>query len=173
MIAITTRAARADDEALLYRMLALAASMDASDASVAAARSDPMLRGYVEGFGAEGSGREGDLGIVALRGDAPVGAAWLRLLPATSGEPQPGKLWTREVPELAIATDPSTRGEGVGTRMMRELVDRARGRYPAIVLSVRAGNPAVRLYDRLGFVVEREIVNRVGGVSFAMRLALR
>lgn len=61
----------------------------------------------------------------------------------------------------------------MGTRLLAELVASARGLYPAILLSVREGNPAVRLYERVGFVAERTVVNRVGGVSLVMRLSLR
>ena len=52
------------------------------------------------------------------------------------------------------------------------LVERARGTHPAIVLSVRRENPALHLYQRFGFFIERELDNRVGGVSYAMRLDL-
>ncbi len=54
----------------------------------------------------------------------------------------------------------------------RRLLEAARGRYPALALSVREGNPAVRLYERFGFVEERRVVNRVGGASLVMRLPL-
>ena len=53
------------------------------------------------------------------------------------------------------------------------LLDAARIRFDAVVLSVRDGNPAVRLYERHGFVTERRIENRAGGVSLAMRRELR
>jgi ribosomal protein S18 acetylase RimI-like enzyme len=38
-----------------------------------------------------------------------------------------------------------------------------------LALTVREGNPAIRLYQRAGFVVTEEIVNRVGGKSFVMQ----
>jgi len=138
--------------------------MEGSDEDVERARNDPDLRCYVEGFG-----RAGDLGVVALLGDEPVGAAWLRL---GSGEPHPSKVWTREVPELAIAMGPAVRGRGAGGLLLRALIDASSGRYPAIALTVRDGNAAVRLYQRFGFVEDRRIVNRVGTVSLVMRLAL-
>jgi ribosomal protein S18 acetylase RimI-like enzyme len=162
--AISIRAAREGDMGFLERMLALAASMNDDDESLATVRSDTSLRCYLEGFG-----RDGDLGVIAERAGDPIGAAWVRVL---HGAPHPSKLWTREVPELAIATLPTARGQGVGAAMMRELVERARGSFPAIVLSVREGNPAVRLYERLGFQVTEKIVNRVGTVSLAMKLDL-
>jgi ribosomal protein S18 acetylase RimI-like enzyme len=146
-------------------MLTFAASMEGLVDDVERAKSDPLLDAYVKGFG-----RDGDLGVVALSNHAPVGAAWLRLL---AGEPHSSKLWTTEVPELAIATLPEHRGGGVGSSLTTAIVDAAHGRYPAIVLSVREASPAVRLYERFGFVVERRLVNRVGGASLAMRRELR
>jgi ribosomal protein S18 acetylase RimI-like enzyme len=142
-------------------MLTFAASMEGRDEDVARAMHDPHLRDYVEGFG-----RKGDLGVVALLGEAPVGAAWLRLL---EGEPHPMMVWTHEVPEIAIAIDPSVRGRGVGSLLLGSLLDAAAGSYPSIVLSVREGNPAVRLYERFGFVDEGRLGNRVGGMSVVMR----
>jgi ribosomal protein S18 acetylase RimI-like enzyme len=157
------RAALASDEPFLFAMLALAASMDESAESLERARTDPMLWPYAADFG-----RAGDLGVIATLG-APVGAAWLRL---QQGEPHPMKLWTPEVPELAIAVRPSARGRGLGAALLGELIARARGLYPAMVLSVRRENPAVRLYRRFGFLVEREVQNRVGTTSLVMHLDL-
>ncbi|HVK78467.1 MAG TPA: N-acetyltransferase [Kofleriaceae bacterium] len=131
--------------------------------AVAEAMTDAYLRTYVDAWGLPG-----DLGVIAERGGAPVGAAWVRLVAGKRG-PDPADA---AVPELATATLPSDRGGGAGTAMLRRLIDRARGAYPAIVLSVRDGNPAVRLYERAGFRTERTIENRVGGVSFVMRLDL-
>lgn len=129
---------------------------------VARAQSDPALGDYVECFG-----RGGDLGVVAVVAGAPVGAAWVRLAPA--GPISETKVWTHDVPELAIATVPEVRGSGTGTKLLDALFEAVRGQHASIALSVRDGNAAVRLYERAGFHVERRIVNRVGTTSLVMR----
>jgi ribosomal protein S18 acetylase RimI-like enzyme len=127
---------------------------------VAAAQADPYLRTYVEGWG-----RSDDLGVVARGRDdhAPIGAAWVRagLIVA---EPR--------APELATAVAPAHRGRGVGAALMNELLRLASGRFDTVLLSVRAENPALRFYQRFGFRCEREVTNRVGGVSWVMRRLL-
>jgi ribosomal protein S18 acetylase RimI-like enzyme len=77
-----------------------------------------------------------------------------------------------DVPELAIAVLPQYIGQGIGALLLARLLDDARALYPAVVLSVRATNPARRLYERLGFVVVDTIVNRVGGESAVMLRSL-
>ena len=57
--------------------------------------------------------------------------------------------------------------------LLGALLDLARGQFPAVALSVRASNPARRLYERHGFVVVDTITNRVGGQSFVMQADLR
>jgi ribosomal protein S18 acetylase RimI-like enzyme len=154
-----------DDVPFLWLMLTYAASMTPpGEPSVAAAMQDDSLRTYVEGWG-----RPGDVGVVAVRnGGERVGAAWLR----PSVEKSAFKVGDAEVPELATAMLPSDRGQGIGSEMLKQLVARARALYPAIVLTVRESNPAVRFYERLGFRIEGRLRNRVGGTSLAMRLDL-
>jgi len=151
---LIVRAATPADAPFLWRVLALAASMDGAEGSIAIAKTDPKLAVYLDGY---------DVGFVAERQGIAVGAAWLRC-----GEPMEGKVWTLSLPELVIASIPEVRGEGVGTRLLAAIVDASRGRFAAIALSVREENPAVRLYERFGFVTERVITNRVGGRSLAM-----
>lgn len=162
----TIREATAEDEAFLWTMLTYAASMDPGGAaSVPAAKSDENLCSYVKGWM-----RAGDLGIVAVDdAGVPLGAAWVRLL---EGPPTPFKVATPERPELAIAVEPHARGRKVGERLLDELFRRSAGKYPAIVLSVRATNPSVRLYERAGFVETKRIPNRVGSESITMRRLL-
>jgi ribosomal protein S18 acetylase RimI-like enzyme len=161
------RPATAADEAILWQMLYYAAHMDEDGAtSLEAAKKNPFLAQYVAGWGGPG-----DLGIIA---EAPpagevIGAAWLRLLIADKTS---ASYYDDETPELAIAVMPAWIGQGVGSALMDQLVQAATGRYPAIVLTVRADNPAVRLYDRFGFAVIDEIVNRVGTKSYKMLLKL-
>lgn len=54
-------------------------------------------------------------------------------------------------PELSIAVRPDARGCGIGTQLLRRLLQRADESYDRVSLSVSAQNPAVRLYQRLGF----------------------
>jgi ribosomal protein S18 acetylase RimI-like enzyme len=153
--------AGAGDVAFLWEMLTYAASMAPGGAtSMTAAQGDPYLRTYVEA----GGGRPPDRGVAAPPdAGAPLGAAWVR---AGLMLAEPG------APELATAVVPAHRGRGVGAALMGELVRRASGRWDAIVLSVRAENPALRFYERCGFRRAREVANRVGGVSIVMRRLL-
>lgn len=54
------------------------------------------------------------------------------------------------VVDLALA--PSWRGQGIGTRLLQALIDEATASGRGIELHVEEGNPAERLYRRLGFV---------------------
>jgi ribosomal protein S18 acetylase RimI-like enzyme len=157
------RLAHADDERFLLTMLFYAAhAHEEPGARPEQLMTNPALARYIVGFG-----RAGDLGVVAEGARGPVGAAWLRLL---AGDDR-GYGWVDDdTPELAIAVAPEIVGSGLGTRMMRELLIHARGRYPAVSLSVRSDNPARRLYLRLGFAPIKEVTNRVGGVSETMVL---
>jgi ribosomal protein S18 acetylase RimI-like enzyme len=157
------RLAHADDEPFLLTMLFYAAHADQEPgARPEQLLTNPALARYVVGWG-----RPGDLGVVVEGERGPIGAAWVRLL---AGDDR-GYGWVGDdTPELAIAVAPEIVGGGLGTRMMQELLGRARGHYPAISLSVRTDNPARRLYLRLGFVSIKEVTNRVGGVSDTMLL---
>jgi ribosomal protein S18 acetylase RimI-like enzyme len=157
------RLAHAGDEPFLLTMLLYAAHADKEPgAHPAQLLTNPALARYVVGFG-----RAGDLGVIAEGARGPLGAAWVRLL---AGDDR-GYGWVDDdTPELAIAVAPEVAGHGLGTRLMQDLLGHARGRYPAMSLSVRRDNPARRLYLRLGFAPIHEVTNRVGGVSETMVL---
>jgi GNAT superfamily N-acetyltransferase len=96
--------------------------------------------------------RRGDHGLVAEQ-DVPLGAAWYRIYTeAIHGH----GFVAPDIPELSIAVIASRRHEGIGRRLLVDLVDSsvARG-HPAISLSVNDGNPARRLYESVGFVYLR------------------
>ena len=54
---------------------------------------------------------------------------------------------------LDIALMPEYRGQGIGTARMKNLQDRAIAMSKPLTLTVEVFNPALRLYERLGFVV--------------------
>jgi len=154
------------DEPFLWQMLYYAANM-AEDGAVSGddAKTHPYLAKYVRGWG-----RGGDLGTIAVgEGAQPLGAAWVRLL---IGAEKNYAAVADGVPELAVAVLPQYIGQGIGAGLLARLLDDARAIYSAVVLSVRAANPARRLYERLGFVVVDTVVNRVGGESFVMLRSL-
>lgn len=107
------------------------------------------------------------MGFVANADAEAIGAAWLRL-------------WTQNnrgfgyvdptIPELAMAVCPAYRGQGIGTTLLKHILEAAQAQFPAVSLNVRSNNPALQLYERMGFVkvTGSEAVNRVGGISFNM-----
>lgn len=122
----------------------------------------PEVTRYLEGWG-----RPGDLGFIAVetRTKKPVGAAWMRLW--TERDHGYGFVDT-ETPELIVAVEKAHRGEGVGTLLLKRLIEQAGVQFQAVSLSVAAQNRAMRLYERLGF----EVVARQGE-SCTMVLKLR
>ena len=73
-----------------------------------------------------------------------------------------------ETPELAVAVADGRRGNGMGTRLLNELAGVAReAGFPRLSLSVDAGNPALHLYERLGY---RELTRDEDGVRMVLEL---
>jgi ribosomal protein S18 acetylase RimI-like enzyme len=103
----------------------------------------PELARYVEGWG-----KPGDMGVLALDGEVPVGAAWLRLMHGY-GFVEEG------LPELSIAVLPDYRSKGIGTSLLKAIFNLAVPIYRGLSLSVTSENPALHLYERFGFQVVR------------------
>ena len=57
----------------------------------------------------------------------------------------------RAIHILDIALLPEHRGAGIGTRLLRGLQEEVRGAGQALGIHVEKFNPALRLYERLGF----------------------
>ncbi len=105
---------------------------------------DPRYARYLAGWP-----REGDFGLVAFQ-DGPVGAAWYRLF--TEANPGLGFV-AADVPELAIAVVASWRHQGIGRKLLVDLIAASLDEgHPALSLSVREANPARGLYESVGFV---------------------
>lgn len=161
----STRLVGAGDVEFLWEMVYWAAHVDEDDGvTLDDIRRDPDLVGHVDGYG-----RDGDLGVIAEIDGRPVGAAWLRrFVPGVSDF---SVFVDDDTPELVIAVLPEHVGAGVGSVLLAGLFDRADDVVTQMVLSVRADNPAVRLYERVGFREIRRIVNRVGTESLQMTRA--
>lgn len=120
----------------------------------------PSIARYVAEWG-----RIGDCGLVAVvENNLPVGAIWLRLLVGV----EKGFGYVDErTPELGMAVLPAYRGQGIGSDLLTRLIALASDSYEQICLSVAAENPALGLYERLGF----ETVN-ISGATLTMRKRL-
>jgi ribosomal protein S18 acetylase RimI-like enzyme len=73
-----------------------------------------------------------------------------------SGEGPVGRLWVARGDDcfhvLDISLIPALRGCGIGGACLRTVLDAARDEQVDVRLHVAVGNPARRLYERLGFV---------------------
>lgn len=107
----------------------------------------PEFRHYIEGWG-----RAHDAGFIAAtnstNGD-PIGATWIRLL--THDDPGWGYVDDHTPEVCTLAVIPQWRGRGVGTALMAALLQHTDARFEQVSLSCDPNNPAMRLYQRLGF----------------------
>jgi ribosomal protein S18 acetylase RimI-like enzyme len=115
------------------------------------------IRRYVEAWG-----QPDDVGFVAEFDGQPVGAVWLRLL---IGLNKGYGYWNDTTPELSIAVV-----QGVGSQLLRRLINKSSSKYLSICLSVDENNPAKRLYDRFDF----QIVSKNGSsLTMVRKLAIQ
>ena len=59
--------------------------------------------------------------------------------------------WTKEIRIMDIALLPEFRGRGIGTQILQLLMNEAADSNRTLSIHVERYNPALRLYDRLGF----------------------
>jgi GNAT superfamily N-acetyltransferase len=64
--------------------------------------------------------------------------------------------WEEDVRLIDIALIPAHRGQGIGARLIRDVMQRAATLGKPVRLHVEQHNPARRLYERLGFVALEE-----------------
>lgn len=60
--------------------------------------------------------------------------------------------WRDQIRLVDIALMPEKRGSGVGTMLVRSVLDRGAAAGKPVTIHVEAYNPAMHLYERLGFV---------------------
>jgi ribosomal protein S18 acetylase RimI-like enzyme len=72
--------------------------------------------------------------------------------------------WRDQIRLVDVALVPECRGAGIGSTLLRQVMDRGAAAGKSVTIHVEAFNPAIRLYRRLGF----EHVD-TNGVYFLMR----
>ena len=101
----------------------------------------PELQVYTDGFGT----RKGDSCLVAESDGRIVGAVWTRIMDDYGHVDD-------ETPSFAISLYKAYRGQGIGTAMMRQMLDLLRQQgYQKASLAVQKANYAVRMYEAVGF----------------------
>jgi ribosomal protein S18 acetylase RimI-like enzyme len=105
----------------------------------------PQLERYIEHYGIYKT----DIGVYALVNNKLAGAAWVRVL---KGENNRGFGYVNDqTPELVLGVKPEFRNQGVGTKIMEQLMREVAMSFDQMSLCVRKNNPAIKLYERLGF----------------------
>ena len=107
---------------------------------------EPDLEMYIKDFGKQPD----DWALAAEVDGRLVGAVWVRIMKDYG-------YYDDQTPSLSISFLPEFRGQGLGQQLMTAMLDllKAKG-YPSVSLSVSKDNPALRFYQRLGFVKVEE-----------------
>lgn len=141
----TTRPLTVDDAALLERATLDNVNWREERFTLEDVRLRPELAHYTRLVPARG-----DFGVVLELDGRPAGLAWAVLLPRDD----PGYGYVDEhTPELSLWVRSEHRGDGLGRRLLRSLLEEAaRRRLAAVTLSVEERNTVARhLYEQEGF----------------------
>ena len=103
----------------------------------------PALKIYYQDFGTE----KGDICLVAESDNKIVGAVWTRIVNDFAHIDD-------NTPSLAIAVAKESRGKGIGTRLLNDMLTvlKVEG-FLSVSLSVQKENYAVKMYEKAGFDV--------------------
>lgn len=127
----------------LYEAIFIPEGMEPPDRSIVDL---PELALYYEDFGKG----QADVCFLAEAEGKAVGAVWTRLMDDYGHVDD-------ETPSFAISLYKEYRSRGIGTVMMRLMLDHLRRQgYRSASLAVQKANPAVKMYRRVGFRTIRE-----------------
>ena len=122
----------------LYEAIFIPEGIEAPDRSII---EQPELALYYEGFGKG----KADNCIVAEAGGSVVGAVWTRIMNDYGHVDD-------EIPSCAISLYEEYRGKGIGTELMRQMLELLQKQgYEKASLAVQKANYAVKMYEKLGF----------------------
>ena len=107
----------------------------------------PELQVYVADFGK----KEHDIALVAEVNQKIIGAVWVRIMNDY------GHI-DNTTPSLAMSVFKEYRGLGVGAALLKELISLLKSKgYSRISLSVQKDNYAVKMYQKIGFTILKEV----------------
>lgn len=113
----------------------------------------PDLEKYYSDWGKDNL----DIAVVTVESNELAGAAWGRKF---SYHNKAYGFVNEETPELSMAVKETFRNRGIGTALLKSLLNEYRKRGVASVsLSVDKENPAIHLYERFGFRVIEDKAN--------------
>ena len=122
----------------LYEAIFIPEGMELPDRSIV---QQPELKIYYEDFGTG----KADYCIVAEDDGKVIGAVWTRIMNDYGHVDD-------DTPSFAISLYKEYRGQGIGTRMMREMLELLKEKgYKQASLAVQKANYAVRMYEKVGF----------------------
>lgn len=105
---------------------------------------------YIDGFG-----RADDFCLVVDIDGRVVGAGWTRIL---AGKVKGYGNVDEYTPEFAISVYKEYRNMGIGTSLMRRMLDLLKEKgYKRASLAVQKENYAVRMYEKVGFKIVKKI----------------
>lgn len=128
----------------LYEAIFIPEGVDPPDRSII---NLPELAIYYENFG---SGEADNCIVAEENNNKVIGAVWTRIINDYGHIDD-------DTPSFSISLFKEYRGQGIGTRMMREMLAllKAQG-YKKASLSVQKENYAVRMYEKVGFKIVNE-----------------
>ena len=101
----------------------------------------PELRVYTDDFGSA----RGDMALAAEVDGSVVGAVWVRIMNDYGHIDD-------ETPSFAISLYKEYRGMGIGTELMKKMLEKLRNNgYKRASLAVQKENYAVKMYRKVGF----------------------
>lgn len=161
-MAIHIREAREEDKVFIEDMRYEAIFIPEHKPPKAEIFAQPAMRKYYEGWG-----RKGDRAMVAVSEEGEkIGAVWYRLF---SDEDRGYGFIDSQTPELGIGLVTKYRGMGIGTKLMKRIIEAAKDDgFHSLSLSVDSRNTAaLNLYRKTGFQIYDD-----SGSSWTMKLTI-
>ena len=128
----------------LYEAIFVPEGVDPPSKSIITA---PELQIYVKDFGTS----KDDFSLVAAVENKIIGAVWVRIMNDYGHIDD-------KTPSLAISLYKKYRGQGIGSSLIKEMLSLLQTHgYKRVSLSVQKANYAAKLYQKIGFIIIKEI----------------